>query len=124
MDTILIYIGSVVIVLWGIAHIAPTRGVVKGFEPLSADNRRIITMEWVAEGLTLIFIGGLVLVLTLAKGANDGAVIIAYRASAIMLLIMAAWSSLTGARTSILPMKMCPFVKSIVALLFIIGSIA
>lgn len=124
METIFVYIGSIIIIGWGIAHIAPTKNVVRGFEPLSADNRRIITMEWVAEGLTLIFIGGLVLVLTLAKGPNDGAVIIAYRVSAIMLLIMAAWSSLTGARTSILPMKMCPFVKSIVALLFIIGSIA
>ncbi len=123
MHTILIYIGSVVIMAWGIAHIAPTRSVVRGFEPLSADNRRIITMEWVAEGLTLIFIGGLVLVVTLAKEADDGAAIIVSRASAIMLLIMAAWSSLTGARTSILPMKMCPFVKSAVALLFLIGSL-
>jgi len=51
-------------------------------------------MEWVAEGLTLIFIGGLVMVITLAKGTNDGAAIIVYRASAIMLIIMAAWSSL------------------------------
>lgn len=123
MDTILIYTGSVIIIVWGIAHIAPTRGVVRGFEPLSVDNRRIITMEWVAEGLTLIFIGSLVLVLALAKGANDGAAIIVYKASAIMLLIMAAWSSLTGARTSIIPMKLCPFVKSTVALLFVGGSI-
>ncbi len=123
MDAILIYIGSFVIIAWGIAHIAPTRGVVKGFEPLSTDNRRIITMEWVAEGLTLIFLGSLVLVLALAKGANDGAAIIVYRASAIMLLVMAAWSSLTGARTSILPMKMCPYVKSAVALLFVVGSL-
>jgi len=80
-------------------------------------------MEWVAEGLTLIFIGGLVMVITLAKGTNDGAAIIVYRASAMMLLIMAAWSSLTGARTSILPMKICPFVKSAGALLFLVGSI-
>ncbi len=123
MDAILIYIGSFVIIAWGIAHIAPTRGVVKGFEPLSTDNRRIITMEWVAEGLTLIFIGALAMVLTLARGANDGAVVIVYKASAIMLLVMAGWSSQTGARTSILPMKMCPYVKSAVALLFVVGSL-
>lgn len=123
MDAISIYVGSAVIIAWGIAHIVPTRAVVRGFEPLSKDNRRIITMEWVAEGLTLVFIGGTVMVLMLAKGADDGAAIIVYRSSAVMLLIMAAWSSLTGARTSIVPIKICPFVKSAVALLFLAGSI-
>ncbi len=123
MDIILIYIGSVVIIAWGIAHIAPTRAVVRGFEPTSTDNRRIITMEWVMEGLALIFIGALVMVLTLAKGVDDGAVIIVYKASAIMLLVMGTVSAQTGARTSILPMKMCPYVKSAVALLFVVGSL-
>ena len=123
MDASLMYIGSVVIIAWGIGHIVPTRGVVKGFEPLSADNRRIITMEWLMEGITLIFIGALVMVLTLAKGADDGAVVIVYKASAIMLLVMGTVSAQTGAKTSILPMKMCPYVKSGVALLFVAGSL-
>ncbi len=123
MDAILIYIGSVVIVGWGIAHIVPTRAIVRGFEPLTKDNRQIITMEWVAEGLTFIFIGGLAIALTLAEGPDSGGSKIVYRASAIMLLIMAQWSSMTGARTSIVPMKICPYVKSFVALLFVIGSV-
>jgi hypothetical protein len=66
---------------------------------------------------------GLVIVLTLAKGANDGAVIIVYKASAIMLLVMGTWSSQTRARTSIVTMKICPNVKSGVALLFVVGSL-
>ena len=57
----LLYVGSIVILLWGISHIVPTPGVVEGFGPISQDNRLIITMEWVAEGLTLCFVGGLVL---------------------------------------------------------------
>lgn len=123
MDTTLIYIGSVIIIAWGIGHIAPTKGVVRGFEPISTDNRRIITMEWLMEGLSLIFIGALVMVLTLLKGADDGAVVIVYKASAIMLLVMGTVSAQTGARTSILPMKLCPYVKSAVALLFVAGSL-
>ena len=58
---VLLYIGSTVILIWGIAHIVPTKSVVKGFGGISEDNIRIITMEWVAEGLTLCFIGLLVL---------------------------------------------------------------
>ncbi len=50
MNDILLYIGSGVITVWGIAHIIPTKNVVNGFGTISDDNRRIITMEWVAEG--------------------------------------------------------------------------
>ena len=66
----LIYIGSAIIILWGIAHIMPVRSVVKGFGSISTDNKRIITMEWIAEGLILIFIGGLVLCVASQDGYN------------------------------------------------------
>jgi len=109
--------------LWGIAHIAPTRSVVKGFGELSEDNRRIITMEWVAEGLTLIFIGALILLVTLQGGPPDPVSVLVTRVCAFMLLTMAAWTFLTGAKTSILPIKICPLVKSAVAALFLLGTI-
>jgi hypothetical protein len=32
-------------------------------------------------------------------------------------------SLFTGARTAIIPMKICPIIKTIVAILFILGSI-
>lgn len=121
-SSIMLYVGSIAMVLWGIAHIVPTRSVVKGFGPLSEENRRIITMEWVAEGLTLCFIGLLVLFVTMLGGARNPVSTIVYRASALMLIVMAGWSSWTGARTSIVPMKMCPFVKTTVAILFFLGS--
>jgi hypothetical protein len=123
VNEILIYVGAGVITLWGIAHIAPTRSVVGGFEPTSQDNRRIITMEWIAEGLTLCFIGLLVLFVTALEGAESGVSLIVFRASAAMLFVMAGLTALTGARTSVLPIKICPFVKILVAVLFIVGSI-
>lgn len=123
INQILLYTGSSVITLWGVAHIFPTRGVVEGFGPLSADNRRIITMEWVAEGLTLSFIGLLVLSVTVFAGVENPGSIIVYRASAAMAIILAGWSLFTGFRTSILPMKLCPFIKTAVAILFLLGSV-
>ena len=119
---ILLYIGSAVIIIWGIAHIIPAKSVVNGFGSISQDNRRIITMEWVAEGLTLCFIGLLVLIVTLLVQSGNQVSDIVYRISAAMLLVMAVWTLTTGARTSILPIKICPAVKTIVAVLFLAGS--
>lgn len=120
---VLLYIGSIAITLWGLAHIVPTKSIVAGFGDLSVDNHRIITMEWVAEGLTLVFIGLLVLATTLVIGPNSPTAELVFYAAAGMLIVMAIWSAFTGARTSILPMKACPFVKSIVAIIFIIAGI-
>jgi hypothetical protein len=120
---ILVYLGGAVITLWGIAHIAPTKSVVAGFGAISEDNRRIITMEWAAEGLTLSFIGLLVLLVTAVDGSQNSASLSVYRVSAAMLLVMAGWTLLTGARTSILPIKICPVVKTTAAVLFLVGSV-
>jgi hypothetical protein len=119
----LLITGSAVIMLWGIAHIMPTGGVVKGFGTLSLDNRRILTMEWVAEGLALAFIGALGLILAIFGGPLSATAVLVYRALAVMLLIMAGWTLVTGARTSILPIKICPAVKTVCAVLLWLGTV-
>jgi len=120
---VVVYLGATAIALWGVAHIAPTRAVVAGFGAISQDNRRIILMEWTAEGLTLAFIGLLVLLVTALHGTANPVSHSVYRMSAAMLLVMAAWTLLTGARTSIVPIKICPIVKTAVAALFLVGSV-
>jgi hypothetical protein len=120
---IIIYLGSITITLWGIAHIIPTKSIVDGFGSISIDNKRIITMEWIAEGLTMIFIGLLVLLIHILHGSQNPVSIDVYRISAVMLIIMAGLSLLTGARTSIVPIKICPIVKTTVAILFFSGSV-
>ena len=119
----LLYIGSAIIILWGIAHLVPTKGIVKGFGDISADNRKIIAMESIAEGLTLIFLGVLPLLVTSLVGAGGDTAQIVYLACGIMLLVMAVLTLLTGARTSLVPYKICPIVKTVVAVLFILGSV-
>ena len=113
------YVGSSVIILWGIAHIIRTRHIVRGFEPASVDNRRIMTMEWVAEGLTLIFIGLLVFFARFFYGGCP----LTYPMCALMLLVMAAWTALTGGRTSVGFLKMSPVVETIVAILFVYSDL-
>jgi hypothetical protein len=122
LSNVLLYVGSFVVIVWGIAHIIPTKAVVAGYGTLSDDNRRIITMEWVAEGLAMIFIGVLVALAALTSGASNPTAILVYRSAVVMLIVMAAWTFMTGARTSITPIKICPIVKIAVATLILIGS--
>jgi hypothetical protein len=65
---VLAYAAGGVLVLWGVAHIAPTRSVASSFGSLSVDNRRVLVMEWVAEGFTHIFVGLLVILITALEG--------------------------------------------------------
>lgn len=123
VSDIILYIGSIVIALWGIAHIVPTKSVVTNFGPISEDNKRIITMEWIAGGLTLCFIDLFVLFITILDGSQNPVSLNVYRISAGMLIIMAVLTVLTGARTSIVPIKICPLVKTTVAIMFFLGSI-
>lgn len=121
--SVLLYTGSIVIIAWGIAHIIPTRSVISGFGAIAQDNLRIITMEWIAEGLTLCFIGALALFLTLSGGPQSAIITNVYRICAIMLIVMAVLSLFTGARTSIVFFKICPVVKTTVAVLFLVGTV-
>jgi hypothetical protein len=119
----LLSIGSVVVFLWGAGHILPTRSVVAGFGELSSDNTRIITMEWLIEGVTLCFVGALVALVAAILGPLDAGTHLVARAAAAMLIVLAVISAYTGARTAVLPMKLCPYVKGAVALTFITATI-
>jgi hypothetical protein len=122
MQSILLHAGAVIITLWGIGHLIPTKNIVAGFGDLSTDNRHVITMEWLAEGMTLIFLGVIVLLGIHVLGTDAPGTMLIARASAGMLVALAILSAFTGARTSVLPMKMCPFIKSAAAVAYVVGS--
>jgi hypothetical protein len=123
MPAMLFYIGASIILLWGVGHLIPTRNIVSGFGELSVDNRRIITMEWLVEGLTLCFLGALVIASVFYVGADHAATRLVALACAAMLFVLAGVSSLTGARTAILPMKICPYIKSTVGIIYVVASL-
>lgn len=123
MREILLYTGSAAIAFWGVMHIVKTRAVVAGFEPLTRDNRLVLTMEWILEGVTLCFIAALVSAVTLLAGSNISVATIVYRASALMMIVMAGVSLFTGARAAPLPYKLCPPIFTSVGVLYFVGSI-
>lgn len=109
--------------LWGVAHLFATKNVIAGFGELSQNNKQILTMEWLAEGFTLIFIGALIFLITKFYGTADGASVFVIRAATVMLIAMSILSFFTGFRTTIIPIKICPFVKILTAILFFMGRL-
>jgi hypothetical protein len=78
-------------------------------------------MEVIAEGLTLIFIGVLVILVTSLAGSGTYTADIIYITCAVMLIIMGLVTQKTGARTPVILYKICPYVKTAVAILYFIG---
>ncbi len=114
--------GAVLSIFWGLAHIMPVHSVIAGFGPISQDNKRILMMEWVSEGITLLFIGILVLLVIVSAGLQDPVVMLVCRVTGVMLLVMAGLSSLSGVKNPPLTMKLCPIAKTIAAILLISGT--
>lgn len=119
---VLIYAGALIVSLWGVAHLIPTGSVVAGFGGISLDNRRVVVMEWVAEGLTMLFVGALVTAVTLSAGADDSVAVLVYRMAAGLLAGIAVLTAFTGARTPVGWFKACPLVLASVIALMLIGS--
>lgn len=122
MAASLAYLAAAIVLGWGVSHIIPTQRVVAGFENLSNDNRYIITMEWVAEGLSFIFLAALVGAITWSSGAADAAQALVYRVSAGFLISVGVWTALTGARTGVIWFKMCPVVMATASGLLLTAS--
>lgn len=122
MADALVYVAGAALVLWGAAHIGPTTSVADSFGQISVDNRRILVMEWIAEGVTHISIGGLVIIIAAVEGSADPAVQLVYRVLAGVLIALAALTAFTGARTPVIWFKVCPFVLTGAAALLLAGS--
>ena len=121
VNPVLPYVASALIGLWGVAHLFATRGVVAGFGDLTADNRRIITMEWIVEGVALISTAASVAAATAIQ--PDSAVASAVYAVAIgSLVVLAIVSLFTGFRVAFLPFRLCPVIFGVSAALIGYGA--
>ncbi|MBI9098710.1 MAG: hypothetical protein JEY91_09540 [Spirochaetaceae bacterium] len=110
LRNVLVYVGGFLNICWGIAHLIPTNNVVSDFGEISRDNKLIIRMEWINEGLTLIFIGLLVIVVTLFTKVKTRSIKMVYLLSFLMLLTMAIVSLFTGFQIDFIPFKLCPVI--------------
>jgi len=123
MSDLLAYLAGAALIVWGLAHLAPTKAVADGFGPIGVENRRILVMEWVAEGVTHVSVGALAVLIALAGYAGGATGDLVYRVLAGMLVVLATLTAATGARTRVIWFKACPFVLTAAATLLVLRSV-
>ena len=120
LNQVFLFTGAIITIIWGVAHLFPTRSVVNGFGNISADNKHIITMEWIMEGAALIFMGILITGVTIIETNNIISQYV-YIISIVALLAFAIISIFTGFKVNFLPFKLCPIIFTLSAILILIG---
>jgi hypothetical protein len=121
VNQVLLYAGSALVLLWGIAHLFPTRSVVRDFGDISLDNKRIISMEWIIEGVSLIFIGATIIAATFI----DRTALVSktmYWLCFVVLNVLSAVSLMTGFKVRFLPFKLCPVIFTTASILILLGN--
>jgi len=121
MATVLSYVAAGLVGLWGVAHAIPTRRVLAGFEPVSADNRRVVLQEWMAEAFTMWGLAAMVVAAT-SVDAGSVATLWVYRVTAGILVALAVLTGFTGARTPVIWFKICPVLLDASAVLLLAAS--
>jgi len=79
-------------------------------------------MEWVAEGLAHVSVGGLVVLRVALEDSADPATRLVYRVLAGVLVALAVLTSFTGAHTPVIWFMACPFILTGAAALLLAGS--
>ena len=118
----LLYIGAAILAIWGVAHLVPTKHVVSGFGDIGEDNRNIIAMEWIVEGVLLLFMGMLIALVTYVDAVHPVSSVV-YGVSVVALLSLAAVAFFTGFKIKFLPFRMCPFVLLSCAVVIAAGGV-
>ena len=80
-------------------------------------------MEWIVEGVALIFTGTLVVIVTWIDPVNIVSIAV-YVVSSCFLVIMAIVSIFTGFKINFLPFRMCPLIFTVSAILISVGWIS
>jgi len=112
--------GAALPLAWGVANPFPTRSAVRGFGDISEDNRNVITMEWIIEGIALIFPGTLVVIVTVLDPRSPVSTVV-FLSSATCLIVLAGVSMFTGFRIHFLPFRPCPITFTSAAVLIRLG---
>ena len=119
-NQILLYVSAVFVAFWGIAHLFPTKNIVLGFGDISEDNKHIITMEWIIEGVAMIFIGVLVTTVTIIDHTSPVSTAV-YWVTFGGLNAFSAVALLTGFKVNFLAFKLCPVILTSASVLVLLG---
>ena len=122
INLFLLYAGAALPLIWGVAHLFPTKNVVAGFGDITLDNKRIITMEWINEAAALIFISAVVFAVTLIDPTSTVSQAV-YWLTIVALNALSVISLFTGFKINFLPYKLCPVFFTGASILILSGML-
>ncbi len=122
INQVLAYLGAVFILFLGSAHLIHTKRVVVNFGDISKDNRHVIMMAWITEGMALIFIGALVVTVTFVDAASLVTRAV-YWLTFLGLNVLSVVSLFTKFRVSFLPFKLYPVIFTGASILILLGAL-
>lgn len=122
MNDVLLFAAAASVAVWGLAHLVMTRRIVSGFGLASDDDRRVVTMEWIGEGLTLVFLAALITTVALADPDPTGRAVLWLVVG--MLNVMSAVSLATGFRVDFIAYRLCPVIFTGASLLVVAGLLS
>jgi hypothetical protein len=94
--------------------------VVADFGDISEDNRHIIMMEWIVEGVALIFIGVLVAMVTFIDAASPVTRAV-YWLAVVGLNVLSVVSLFTGVKVNFIMFKLCPIIFTGASVFILLG---
>ncbi len=115
------YAASIIVVVWGLAHLSQIKKVTGLFEMLSPDRKQIFMMAWITHAFVMIFIGELVFFITLNHGRDLAFRLVVFWLSAVFLLALGLISLIAVAKARIWILKLDPLIKTLAAGLILLS---
>jgi hypothetical protein len=119
----LIAVAGSAVILLGIAYVLQAGRIADDFKLVLIAHRRILIMALVSLGLTLCFIGALLIFLAVVEPKTGTARTVSL-ACAAMLCLLAVWTGSTGARSEYLLLRMSHIVKIVAAAMVLSGNLS
>jgi hypothetical protein len=113
---------GIIIIALGLFCIIRSGPMVKDFKIIITGMRRVLFMALVWQGLTLCFIGAVVVTLA-AAGQRDAGSRLVSSLCAGMLLILGIWTGSTGGRSEYVLFRIGQFALVIAAMMLFVGNL-
>jgi membrane-anchored protein YejM (alkaline phosphatase superfamily) len=113
---------GILMIILGLAYIVRSGPMVKDFKIILTGLKRVLTMAFVWQGLTLCFIGGVVVLLAVS-GQQEHIAKTVSSLCAGMLLILGIWTGSTGGQSEYLLFRIGQFALIIAAMMIFVGNL-
>jgi hypothetical protein len=115
-------IAGILTILLGIAYLIRSSAIVRDFKILLKGLQKVLTMAMAVQGLTLIFVGALVVFLALFCQQEHIAQTLSYMCAA-MLLLLGLVTGATGGQSEYVLFRIGQFAQVVAAILIVVGNI-